>query len=110
MVCNRDCFDCVYADCVQDELSDEDRQEIRNRDIKYGLVDERRSTRANAYYLNHQEEIIAKQKEYYRNNRERILASQKKRYADNRDAERERKRENTRRWRNAHKQQVNDSQ
>lgn len=33
--CNRDCFNCIYDDCVVEELSDDERKEIRERDNRY---------------------------------------------------------------------------
>lgn len=107
MVCDRDCFDCKYDDCVQEVMSPEERQEIRDRDIKYGLVNNRNG-KPNTYYYNHQEKAKAKALEYYRKNRDQILERQRMRYAE-KESVKAMKREYKRKWRNTQREQVNDS-
>lgn len=39
--CNRDCFNCIYDDCVIGTLSSKERKEIKERDksiMSYGSV------------------------------------------------------------------------
>ena len=39
--CNRDCFNCTYEDCIVNDISSEERSEIKERDrkiIDYGSV------------------------------------------------------------------------
>lgn len=33
--CNRDCFNCVYDDCIVDIASSAERKEIRERDNRH---------------------------------------------------------------------------
>ena len=33
--CNRDCFNCVYDDCIMDTATKEERAEITERDKRY---------------------------------------------------------------------------
>lgn len=74
--CNRDCFNCVYDDCVAGEDRRGDREKAR--------------IRARAYYWRHRETILARNrayreanpdyhKKYYQKHRERILAKAKAR-------------------------------
>ena len=39
--CDRDCFNCKYSDCIQDNLTSKERKEIKERDRSfsdYGVV------------------------------------------------------------------------
>ena len=39
--CDRDCFNCKYSDCIQDNLTSKERKEIKERDRNfsdYGVV------------------------------------------------------------------------
>lgn len=111
MVCNRDCFDCIYADCVQDIMTPEERQEINDRDAKYGLANKKNfSSNPNTYYNRNRERLKEKARERYRNNREKILENAKKKYQENIESERIRKREFVRRWREARKETENENQ
>lgn len=33
--CNHDCFNCIFSDCIVDEISSEERAEIKERDKQY---------------------------------------------------------------------------
>ena len=108
-VCNMDCFNCKFSDCINDDFSSlEERKQSNNIDIQNrqdGSIP--RSTkyyrehpeRCRAYQLKsinkhrdkvyernrkyqqeHREEVLAQKRAYYKNNRERILAYQKSKY------------------------------
>ena len=47
--CNRDCFKCPYDDCIANDITLEERLEMKERDIKfasYGIVHRARPQRA----------------------------------------------------------------
>ena len=60
-VCNRDCFNCVYEDCVLDDLSLEDYKQTTT--IEKELLFPKSQK---------QKKIAAGQKAYYEANREKI--------------------------------------
>lgn len=33
--CNRDCFNCIYEDCIINTITKEEREESEKRDINY---------------------------------------------------------------------------
>lgn len=101
MVCDRDCFNCIYPDCYQEQITKEERQAIKQRDIDRGLV---KNSKAANYYEAHKDEC----KEYYQKNREKILEYQRKRYHENLEAERKRNRERMQRYRNGKREADND--
>ena len=63
LTCNKDCFHCIYSDCIIDILPSE-----RNR--------------INAYRQEHKEEIRAYQKKYQQKHKEEIRAHKKKYYQE----------------------------
>lgn len=47
--CNHDCFKCPYEDCVVNDITSEERLEMKERDIKfmnYGVVHKGRPQKA----------------------------------------------------------------
>ena len=80
-VCDKDCFNCPYDDCINDELDAEDYRSAR-------AIDDfvRPRTRA-------EEAIAAKKREYREANREAIAAKKREYYEANREAIAAKKRE-----------------
>jgi hypothetical protein len=92
-VCNRDCFNCPYEDCVVDGESalevaraeQRDQQAVckppeADRAYRKRYYEKHRAIetqRSRAYYQEHRFELSDKKREYYLRNRERILAQQK---------------------------------
>ena len=76
-VCNRDCFNCPYEDCVVDELTMADRRELKEIDAEF--VNPKSSK---------QKKIAAKKREYYQANKDEIAAYQRE-YYQRRKARRE---------------------
>ena len=68
MKCNRDCFNCVFEDCIEDELTHEDyKQEAAlEKEILFPKTAK-------------EKKIAAGQKAYREANREKIAAGQKAR-------------------------------
>lgn len=84
MVCDRDCFNCTYSDCIQERMSSEERADIKARDIKTFGKKERKSGNPE-YYQKHKEERKAYQREYYKRNKEKIDEYRKEWLDKNRD-------------------------
>ena len=71
-ICNKDCFNCPYEDCINDEMDHEDYQEAADRDRELFMTPEKRKIAAGkkAYYEANREKIAAGQKAYREANRE----------------------------------------
>lgn len=100
-ICNKDCFNCTYADCVNDEMDHEDYREAADRDRELLITPKKRKRAAyfKVYYKKNREKIAAHQKVYYEEKREKRIAYQKAYYKANRDAYNKYKREYARRKR-----------
>ena len=91
MKCDRDCFNCPYPDCIEDEMTAEDYDEARERDkeilFRKSGKQKKIAAKQKAYREANREEIAAKQKAYYEANREKYNAYmrdyRKKRRLDN---------------------------
>ena len=72
-ICNKDCFNCQYPDCVLDELDAEDYRESSQRDM---ALKER---------TDKQRKVAAQKKAYYEANRDKVAAQRKAYREANRD-------------------------
>ena len=65
-VCDRNCFECRFADCILDELDYEDYVEMaeRDREMRFAEAPEKKK-------------VAAQQKAYYEANREKVAAQKK---------------------------------
>ena len=87
-ICNKDCFNCQYPDCVLDELDAEDYRESRERDrLLKQRTDKQRKAAAQqkAYREANRDKVAAQQKAYYEANRDKVAAQQKAYREANRD-------------------------
>jgi len=86
-VCNRDCFNCPYEDCIVDGMTLEEYAESRQRELTMHKTpaQKRAAAKRKAYYEANRDEIAAKKKAYYEANRDEIAAKQKAYYEANRD-------------------------
>ena len=86
-VCDHDCFHCIFADCICDDMTLDDYSESRYRDRDLMRTPEQKKIAAKqkAYREANRDEIAAKQKAYYEANRDEIAAKQKAYYEANRD-------------------------
>lgn len=75
MECNHDCFNCAFGDCVNDEITETEAQEIESREKP-----KRKHGDSRSYYIRNREKILAKKKVYYQNNKEKIKAYKHKYY------------------------------
>lgn len=103
MVCNRDCFNCPYDDCVVDEMTEADllesieldrslftqtkrRRKPATNQNGYSQAElEKRRAYARAYYHKNRHKFAERQKAYYAAHRDEILAKHKAYYQENRD-------------------------
>ena len=86
-ICNKDCFNCPYEDCINDEMDHEDYREAAVRDRELAMTPKKR-------------ERAAYQKAYYEANREKIAAGKKAYRETHREAYNRYHREYARRKRN----------
>ena len=80
-VCNRDCLNCIFDDCICDEMTHEDYKALRKMDFICGAKetpDAKIAAYKKAYYEANREEIAAKRKAYREANREEIAARKKR--------------------------------
>lgn len=95
MICDRDCFHCLFPDCICDEENQEDIDAAERRDEQirecwcyyekelrrgreYRKIHREQAIAASrAYYATHKEYVKEKHAEWYKANKERILAQQK---------------------------------
>lgn len=95
MICNMDCFNCKYPDCINDNPPTENtdeyvlpdktlKQRIKNRD-RMRTVRRDNPNYNKEYYQRHREEEIKRSSEAKRKNREYYNAYQRERYARNRE-------------------------
>ena len=73
-ICDRDCFNCRFDDCICDEMTADDWKAAR------GIDDFIHTKNAK------EKSIAAKKKKYYEENRESIAAKQKKYREENRES------------------------
>lgn len=124
-VCNRDCFNCPFDDCVVDDYTYDEVVEARERDKEYALTEMDNSTREkvkkNTEYLReyyqknkdkireynrwyceeHKDEMREYYRKYAQENKEAIKAYKREYYQKNREARKEYQREYRRRRKEA---------
>ena len=88
-VCDKDCLNCVFDDCINDEMDAGDYAAAREleRDFIFPKTARQESNAAKkkAYYEENRESIAAKRKAYREENREAIAAYKKAYYKENRE-------------------------
>ena len=88
-ICDRDCFNCRFDDCICDEMTADDWKAARGiDDFIHTKTEKEKSIAAKQkqYYEENRESIAAKQKKYREENRESIAAYQKQYYEENRES------------------------
>ena len=75
-VCNRDCFNCIYEDCILDEMDVADYRQSAaiEKELLFPKSEKQKKIAAGkkAYYEANREKIAAGQKAYREANREKI--------------------------------------
>lgn len=77
MQCNRDCFNCIFEDCIVNELLPEDLKEInqRDREIRRDNKDNKRkkiAERQRKYREEHRDEINERQRKFYAEHKDEL--------------------------------------
>lgn len=88
-ICDRDCYNCHFDDCICDAMTADDWKAARGiDDFIHTKTEKEKSIAAykKQYYEENRETIAAKQKQYYEENRESIAAKQKKYREENRES------------------------
>lgn len=70
-VCNHDCFNCVYEDCIADDPLTYDEIKLSDSFINMGG---HTRTYDRDYYQKNREKILEKRKEYYKKNKGKLNA------------------------------------
>lgn len=84
MKCNRDCFNCIYDDCIDDSVERDETDRLFIQEYKEMPLSERRAFSdeydkaakriyARERYKRKKEEIQKYQKDYYTENRDKII-------------------------------------
>lgn len=114
-MCNRDCFNCPYEDCIEEGMTYQEILDIEGRDRGQAATRTEKQTRKNerskAYYVTHKEQyhenylkhrdermayyydyyeknkevVKARKKRYYEKNKEKVSAWKKKYYEKNKE-------------------------
>ena len=104
-MCNMDCFNCEFDDCINDRLEVEDfknsidevpKEIKRKREIanKYASNNrEKNRIYALNYYYQHKEEQNQRSREYAKENKERVAANKRAKYTSNIEFYRQKQRE-----------------
>lgn len=69
-ICNYDCFNCIYDDCINDSLSYNDYKQSKALDKESKQVT---GKVAETYYERNKERIRMQRKQYYKKNKEKVL-------------------------------------
>lgn len=98
-MCNRDCFNCLFEDCIFDGILPQERQEIaqRDREINFENKDNKyrkKLGQQRKYRAAHKEEILEQYRIYRQNHKEEIAERKRKYYAMHKEEILERKRKN----------------
>lgn len=70
-ICNRDCFNCPYDDCIADEYTLSEAREMQERDKEHAYYEKsdkekKRFEYCRRYRKEHKEEIAERRRRYYR--------------------------------------------
>ena len=87
-VCNKDCFNCPFPDCVLDELDAEDYRKAKEvDDLLHPQTKHQKKLAAQqrAYYEANRDKVAAQQRAYREANRDKLAAQQRAYYEANRD-------------------------
>ncbi len=78
-ICNKDCFNCPYPDCINDQMDHEDYIEASKRDkeLRSTPKSKKLAAQKKAYREANREKVAAQQKAYREANREKVAAQQK---------------------------------
>lgn len=84
MICNMDCFNCRFSDCVNDNLTAEEyREDVLPKEIPESVKKAR--IRANRYARKHRNENRERSRKHYQENKEKYIAQATKWQRENRD-------------------------
>lgn len=84
-MCDRNCFSCIYEDCVNNEFTEDDMEKLNEAEILAGIVSDKELYEKDRY-SRHREKQLAYHKDYYKRNRERLKEKRRQYYRKNREA------------------------
>ena len=88
-ICNKDCFNCPFPDCINDEMDHEDY--LNSATIEKEIIlpkstkQKKLAAQRKAYYEANREKVAAQRKAYCEANREKVAAQKKAYYEANRE-------------------------
>ena len=82
-ICDHDCFNCKFDDCIADDMTPEEWAESQRRDRDTNLTPEQKKQRAHREA--NREKIADQQRAYYEANREKIADQHRAYYEANRE-------------------------
>lgn len=96
MICDYDCFNCKFPDCI----SDDQRVYSHESDVAFIAECEAMSKEERSKFIDEYNRAKYREKNriYRRNNKDKINAYQRKHYAENREVLRKQARERRRKW------------
>ena len=78
MICDKDCFNCKYPDCIVDVISNDDTNYTRDYNRQYRLKNKKYSREYfRKYREDNKERLKANHKKYYEAHKEEISAKRK---------------------------------
>lgn len=112
MICDHDCFNCKYEDCVNNDYTKEDfdqqqqlDKEFRQRKKKKWAGQKEASKR---YYYEHHEQMLEKGRKYYHSHKEKFREYDRIRKKTH-PVSKEKRREYYVRWRDKKKRMLEES-
>lgn len=87
-MCNKDCFNCPYDDCINDEINERDYEELAEAEKIAGIEKPKKKKKSYSkekklqYYYEHRDHIREYKKQYYLKNRERFIEYRRNYYQD----------------------------
>lgn len=105
-ICNMDCFNCLFGDCINDEITDEEVVSDKQAGVSYYSANKYRILkRAKEYRENNLEKVKSQERACYQRHKEEYRAKKveanRNRYWDNPEEARRKKREYYRRKKQA---------
>lgn len=110
VLCNKDCFNCVYSDCIVDGIFAEEEKQASWRDerailLKVGEdIDFLRSKDKKPRKKQSWSSEAERNKNYYQENRELVLAKKRKYYIQNKESVSDAHKK----WRESHKAEISE--
>lgn len=105
MSCDHNCFNCMYSDCISNNVSDDEMVDSKSRDVS-AILSDADISRKKKYYYEHHEHSKRYAREYYHRNKAKQNAKSREYYHKHKD----KFKEYNKRWKEEHKELVKQRQ